>query len=1268
MSDLAAQIGISIDSTSARSGANAVIAEYNRIITGARPVAAANDNIARSLDNMGRRSGAAASGGGAVAKVLEDIRGRAVGATPAVGGLVNSLMSMGSVAAIIGGIALAIGAIGTAAINAASKQQQWLAQLETMTGSAQKAQESYAALVNFANKTPFDLGQSVEGFTKLRSLGIAATESRMTSFGNTSAAMGKSLNQMIEAVADAATNEFERLKEFGIKSKQEGDNVTFTFQGVSKTVGKNSKEIVGYLEEIGNTKFGGAMAKQMDTLKGAFSNVQDNFFQMLAAIGGGALGEAVKQIGKSIASGISLITPFMASIGNLVGGIVQGVGNVLNGLGQMWSGFGQASAASSILDGLTVTFNLLGQGVTVFGSLVGSVLGAMGTFASSVTEMWRSSFGSLLTWMGVSFDNGGRSWSNSIVGVLRAVKVVVGLMPQLFSIAINDVMGMFRSLGSIVGRLLSGDLTALRDIGGAITGSFNNTARALNAAGTIAAATYRDVKGADAAIDRLTGKNNTTPKLDTGVDATPKKTGDKKDKDKGKSEAEKLQERIDDFWKKLEGDSKDADALWKALQTAAAQGKNLAVVSADVSKQLEFQRVAGRDITETERQRIATAQQQGRTAKFFSDQLVKAAERTMDLGEQEALLATRKSGASEAQLAVEKAVLDNREAALKAGVDLQSEAYRAQEAALRTDLAREQAIKAQNKALDDQAAKIADITGRGSSYARDALRDYGTVAQRRGVAQTEYNERMDGMRRATALPTIDKDYLSPEAFEAGTKRAGEELQERFREIGTEFSNKMSRAASLLDRIGSAIGGKAGKAVSGLGQLSGDIGNFRDTKDGVADDFKNIFGKNSDLVKGIGNAVGGAVGGLQISESITGLSKTLGIKLNETGSKIGGAIGGAAFGPIGSVVGSIAGGLLGGLFSKPKYGTAQLTGSSAAVVSGRGSTNKKAATGAAGSVQEGLASLAAELGGQVGSYLVSIGTYKDNWRVSTSGQTGEMSFGKKNKSKATLHDFGDDQAAAIAFAIEDAIKDGAITGLSEVVQKALQGLGTDSAIQFAKDWTAAMDDLKSLTDPVGAAIDAVTKPLDTMRATMLKIGASSTDLAKLEEYRGLKMKAALEEQTSGFRDFLKNLNGDGGGVTALSQLTTNMAEFEKYRQDIAAGKSVDQSKYVDLANSILSGANSVYGTNTTDFQNVVSMLKDATNGAVGLVEARFNPAQASQAQVDATKAASDAALANSDITNDYLSQILTTLQGSNKIVGYIGGGGMRAINGVMVQAY
>lgn len=96
--------------------------------------------------------------------------------------------------------------------------------------------------------------------------------------------MGKSLNQMIEAVADAATGEFGRLKESGIKARSQGDQVTFTFRGASTTVGKNTGEIEGCLQSIGNVQFAGAMKEQAGTLNVALSSMGDAFSKPLKAI------------------------------------------------------------------------------------------------------------------------------------------------------------------------------------------------------------------------------------------------------------------------------------------------------------------------------------------------------------------------------------------------------------------------------------------------------------------------------------------------------------------------------------------------------------------------------------------------------------------------------------------------------------------------------------------------------------------------------------------------------------------------------------------------------------------------------------------------------------------------------------------------------------------------------------------------------------------------------------------------------------------------
>jgi hypothetical protein len=194
-------------------------------------------------------------------------------------------------------------AAAMAAINKVSDVQRQFdvlnAGLVTATGSAKNAQVAFSALQDFARQTPYDLAQAVEGFTKLVNLGLTPSEKALRSYGNTASALGKDLNQMIEAVADASTGEFERLKEFGIKAKQNGEQVSLTFQGMTKTIGNNAAEIEKYLTDLGENQFAGAMTQRMATLDGAISNLGDSwdaFARNISNAGAGDLmEEAVRQ-------------------------------------------------------------------------------------------------------------------------------------------------------------------------------------------------------------------------------------------------------------------------------------------------------------------------------------------------------------------------------------------------------------------------------------------------------------------------------------------------------------------------------------------------------------------------------------------------------------------------------------------------------------------------------------------------------------------------------------------------------------------------------------------------------------------------------------------------------------------------------------------------------------------------------------------------------------------------------------------------------------
>lgn len=185
--------------------------------------------------------------------------------------------------------------------------------LETATGSIEGANQAFAALQQFAQTTPYSLQQAVDGFTKLVNLGLTPSEAALRSYGDTSAALGKDLSQMIEAVADAATGEFERLKEFGIKAKNNGDTIAFTFKGTTETVRNNAAEIESYLIKLGQVNFDGAMTKRMESLDGAISNLSDSWDAFFYNLGQAGATDVLKDAFNAITDAINEVNSMLSS-------------------------------------------------------------------------------------------------------------------------------------------------------------------------------------------------------------------------------------------------------------------------------------------------------------------------------------------------------------------------------------------------------------------------------------------------------------------------------------------------------------------------------------------------------------------------------------------------------------------------------------------------------------------------------------------------------------------------------------------------------------------------------------------------------------------------------------------------------------------------------------------------------------------------------------------------------------------------------------------
>jgi hypothetical protein len=219
------------------------------------------------------------------ARRYEDTLKRLERTAERVGNAIGTGLKIASAAAAAG-----FALLGRSVVNTNAQFEQYQATLETIEGSADKAKQALGWISEFAKTTPYEVSQITEAFVKLKAYGIdPIANDALRTLGDTASAMGKPLNAAVEMFADASGMEFERLKEFGIRATQAGDNVTFSWtkNGVelTETIKKNATDVRAFLLETLGDRFSGAMDRQSRTFNGMMSNLGDSWTDFQRRIG-----------------------------------------------------------------------------------------------------------------------------------------------------------------------------------------------------------------------------------------------------------------------------------------------------------------------------------------------------------------------------------------------------------------------------------------------------------------------------------------------------------------------------------------------------------------------------------------------------------------------------------------------------------------------------------------------------------------------------------------------------------------------------------------------------------------------------------------------------------------------------------------------------------------------------------------------------------------------------------------------------------------------
>lgn len=711
-----------------------------------------------------------------------------------------------------------------------------------------------------------------------------------------------------------------------------------------------------------------------------------------------------------------------------------------------------------------------------------------------------------------------------------------------------------------------------------------------------------------------------------------------------KSDAEREAERAA---KAAERQKKAAEEFWQVMEENKKIASMMPVEAEKYTAEMDLQRVGGKALSDIEKQRLSTLMDETRAAKLLTDMRV-----ANDNGKAELDFQKRKLGMTDKEAAMAEAAWEFESRALEDKVDISSALYQEQLAIVKARAGETFEIEKQNRLLKSREQLLSEY----SPFEADRLKMEQFDADRErikllaskpvadgGITQDQAARLLDGLERG--VTEVKNRWVTE--MGGSIAQLGDQLSGTFGKAISKFGQLLSSLADAakgsfggLGPIGSVIDllGKNGDgSLNGIGQaaakasqktldsllgrngeksaLLNPMKSLSDGFGGFKTDMKKIFtGKGPGSVAGaIGNTLGAAASGMQMGQMADGLMKSLGIGSSKTGASIGGALGSVVGGPIGSIIGSIGGGLIGGLFKKKSYGTANITmgddGYLDSETKGNKAAYKAAATGAAGSVISGLDTIAEQLGGTIsGDPNVSIGQYKGKWRVSTIGRTGKLKGGSNRRD---IHDFGKEgEEEAITFAIQTALKQGVLTGVTDFSKRLLSAAkDIDRAVNLATKYENIVKGLARIDDPIGAPLKELNDEFKKLRDEMVANKATAEELANVDRYYMVQRENMLKDQLSSLKSFRDKLMGEGSGLSTKSRLDSKLAEFANYETALSQGKSVDTAAMTTLGSDIWDMTKDIYGTATTQSQNIRNRLLEATDGATKYVEGVYATDQA-----------------------------------------------------------
>jgi len=366
----------------------------------------------------------------------------------------------------VGGLAM----FGKAVFNASSKAEDLKIALETVTGSASKADDAFKFIRKFTEKTPFEVDQVAEAFMKLKSAGLDPNVEMMTMLGDVAAVSSDKVGAL-----RAATNLFSRtvaggmgveeLDQLADKGIPVYDILTKKLNITRQEVSKFGKTAEGALQmqaalaEGFKERFGGGMERGANSLSTKVSTLKDTMEGLMIKVGEGGLSDAIKNVTGSF-------TTFLAKNEDLALSLGEGLGKaltvVMDGVMMLMENMHKAGPIFELIG--SIWSNILSPALSIAFDIIVKLASALGPIVETLGPAMSTIFEGLAAVMTGIVIPAFTSIIDTITLVVDKIKGMIGW--------ITDGLKKVSEFGSAVKDKVTGGFTAAGDAIGSVFGGF----------------------------------------------------------------------------------------------------------------------------------------------------------------------------------------------------------------------------------------------------------------------------------------------------------------------------------------------------------------------------------------------------------------------------------------------------------------------------------------------------------------------------------------------------------------------------------------------------------------------------------------------------------------------------------------------------------------------------------------------------------------------------------------------------------------------------